>query len=80
VFWLPLDRLITLARVGRPATQAGECRASHARRRRGGTSSLADALSDAADYGYCASHSRFFWGFRLHALFALDGTTPERSR
>jgi hypothetical protein len=31
-------------------------------------------LADAADYGYCASHSRFFWGFRLHALFALDGT------
>ena len=27
-----------------------------------------------ADYGYCASHSRFFWGFRLHALFAIDGT------
>jgi DDE family transposase len=32
------------------------------------------ALADAADYGYRASHSRFFWGFRLHALFALDGT------
>jgi hypothetical protein len=32
------------------------------------------ALADAADYGYCASHSRFFWGFRLHGLFALDGT------
>jgi Transposase DDE domain len=31
-------------------------------------------LADAADFGYCASHSRFFWGFRLHALFALDGT------
>jgi hypothetical protein len=31
-------------------------------------------LADAADYGYCASHSRYFWGFRLHALFALDGT------
>ena len=31
-------------------------------------------LADAADYGYCASHSRFFWGFRLHALFALDAT------
>jgi hypothetical protein len=31
-------------------------------------------LADAADYGYCASHSRMFWGFRLHALFALDGT------
>jgi hypothetical protein len=26
------------------------------------------ALGDAADYGYCASHSRFFWGFRLHAV------------
>jgi hypothetical protein len=32
------------------------------------------ALADAADYGYCVSHSRFFWGFRLHALFATDGT------
>ena len=34
----------------------------------------ANALANAADYGYCASHSRYFWGFRLHALFALDGT------
>ena len=32
------------------------------------------ALGDAADYGYCRSHSRFFWGFRLHAIFAPDGT------
>ena len=31
-------------------------------------------LADAADYGYCASHSRYFWGFRLHGLFAPDGT------
>jgi hypothetical protein len=31
-------------------------------------------LGDAADYGYCASHSRFFWGFRLHLLAAPDGT------
>ncbi|HEV3047971.1 MAG TPA: IS982 family transposase [Solirubrobacteraceae bacterium] len=31
-------------------------------------------LGDAADYGYCASHSRFFWGFRMHAIFAADGT------
>jgi len=31
-------------------------------------------LGDAADYGYCGSHSRFFWGFRLHAIFAADGT------
>src|ERR1039457_4305095 len=30
------------------------------------------ALADAADYGYCRSHSRFFWGFRLHAIFAPD--------
>ncbi len=32
------------------------------------------ALADGADYGYCASHSRYFWGFRLHAIFAPDGT------
>jgi hypothetical protein len=31
-------------------------------------------LADAADYGYCPSHSRFFWGFRLHLLAAPDGT------
>src|SRR5207249_7024032 len=42
--------------------------------KRGGASSLADALSDAADYGFCASHSRFFYGFRLHTLCAIDGT------
>lgn len=34
-------------------------------------------LADAADYGYCRSHSRFFWGFRLHGLFALDGTPRQ---
>ena len=31
-------------------------------------------LADAADFGYCSSHSRYFFGFRLHGLFALDGT------
>lgn len=51
-----------------------ECARSLETVKRGGSSSLADALANAADYGYCASHSRFFWGFRLHALFALDGT------
>ena len=51
-----------------------ECARSRETVKRGGASSLADALSDAADYGYCASHSRFFFGFRLHALFSPDGT------
>jgi hypothetical protein len=51
-----------------------ECARSRETVKRGGQSSLADALANAADYGYCASHSRHFWGFRLHALFALDGT------
>jgi len=32
------------------------------------------ALAEVADYGYCAAHSRYFWGFRLHALCAPDGT------
>jgi hypothetical protein len=51
-----------------------ECARSRETVKRGGASSLADALTDAADYGYCASHSRHFFGFRLHALFAPDGT------
>jgi hypothetical protein len=51
-----------------------ECARSRETVKRGGSSSLNDALANAADYGYCASHSRFFWGFRLHAIFALDGT------
>jgi hypothetical protein len=32
------------------------------------------ALGDISDYGYCASHSRYFWGVRLHGIFATDGT------
>jgi len=51
-----------------------ECARSRETVKRGGTSSLGDAIANAADYGYCASHSRHFWGFRLHSLFALDGT------
>jgi Transposase DDE domain len=51
-----------------------ECARSRETVKRGGQSSLTDALANAADYGYCASHSRWFWGFRLHSLFALDGT------
>jgi len=51
-----------------------ECARSRETVKRGGASSLTDALSNAADYGYCASHSRFFYGFRLHTLCAMDGT------
>ena len=51
-----------------------ECARSRETVKRGGSNNLADALSDAADYGYCASHSRFFYGFRLHTLCAMDGT------
>lgn len=32
------------------------------------------ALGDAAGYGYCAAHSRLYWGFRFHLLAAPDGT------
>lgn len=31
-------------------------------------------LAEACGYGYSRSHSRWFWGMRLHGLFALDGT------
>jgi hypothetical protein len=29
-------------------------------------------LAGFAEYGYCASHSRYFWGLRLHLLCTLD--------
>jgi hypothetical protein len=32
------------------------------------------ALAGYAGYGYCAAHSRYFWGFRLYLLCAPDGT------
>jgi len=31
-------------------------------------------LADASGYGYCRSHSRWFWGMRLHLACAPDGT------
>jgi Transposase DDE domain len=31
-------------------------------------------LADACGYGYCRSHSRWFWGMRLHLACAPDGT------
>ncbi len=30
-------------------------------------------LAGFAEYGYCASHSRYFWGLRLHLLCTLSG-------
>ncbi len=51
-----------------------ECARSRETVKRAGSCSLTGAIADAADYGYCASHSRFFWGMRLHAIFAPDGT------
>ena len=44
-----------------------ECARSHETVKR-------SALAELAGYGYCASHSRWFWGFRLHLLAAPDGT------
>jgi hypothetical protein len=41
--------------------------------KRAGDSALADAIGDAAGYGYCTSHSRYFYGMRLHLLNAPDG-------
>lgn len=51
-----------------------ECARSRETVKRAGANSLGDAIANAADYGYCASHSRYFWGLRLHTLMALDGT------
>lgn len=30
-------------------------------------------LAGWAEYGYCASRSRYFWGLRLHSLCTLHG-------
>ena len=30
-------------------------------------------LAGYAEYGYCASHSRYFWGLRLHLIATLHG-------
>jgi hypothetical protein len=51
-----------------------ECARSRETVKRAGSSQLAGAIADAGDYGYCASHSRYFWGMRLHAIFSPDGT------
>jgi hypothetical protein len=34
---------------------------------------LRSDLAGWAEYGYCASHSRFFWGLRLHLVCTLHG-------
>ena len=34
---------------------------------------LRSDLAGCAEYGYCASHSRYFWGLRLHLLATLHG-------
>ena len=34
---------------------------------------LRSELAGWAEYGYCASHSRYFWGLRLHLLCTLGG-------
>jgi hypothetical protein len=44
------------------------------RRARSRETAQRSALGDAADYGWSASRSRYFWGFRLHAISAADGT------
>jgi hypothetical protein len=51
-----------------------ECARSRETVKRAGASRLDDPIANAAGYGYCRSHSRFFYGMRLHAAFGPDGT------
>ena len=37
-------------------------------------------LAGWAQYGYCASHSRYFWGLRRHLIATLVATRPGQSR
>jgi len=50
-----------------------ECARSRETVKRAGTSTLDDPIANAAGYGYCRSHSRFFFGMRLHTAFGPDG-------
>jgi transposase InsO family protein len=34
--------------------------------------------ADAADHWWCASHTRYSWGFRLYGVFASDSTPSPR--
>jgi hypothetical protein len=56
-----------------------ECARSRETVKRGGQSSLGDAIANAADYGYCASHSR---GSGVSGCIACSRWTepPGRSR
>jgi Transposase DDE domain len=51
-----------------------ECARSRETVKRAGASTLDDPIANAACYGYCRSHSRFFFGMRLHTAFGPDGT------
>jgi hypothetical protein len=51
-----------------------ECARSRETVKRAGVSGLDDPIANAAGYGYCRSHSRFFYGMRLHTAFGPDGT------
>jgi hypothetical protein len=51
-----------------------ECARSRETVKRAGASTLDDPIANAAGYGYCRSHSRFFFGMRLPAAFGPDGT------
>jgi hypothetical protein len=51
-----------------------ECARSRETVKRAGASTLDDPIANAAGYGYCRSHSRFFFGMRLHTAFGPDGT------
>ncbi|MEO7124971.1 MAG: hypothetical protein ABI382_12100, partial [Nakamurella sp.] len=34
---------------------------------------LRSDMAGFAEYGYCSSHSRYFWGLRLHLVCTLHG-------
>lgn len=82
-----LDLLLTmvfyvadnLLPAGRPnarrrLSDSDECARSRETVKRAGASRLDDPIANAAGYGYCRSHSRWFFGMRLHTAFGPDGT------
>jgi Transposase DDE domain len=68
--WLT-TRLATMTSIGDDTTWVADSTPVECGRSRE-TAKRSD-LAGWAEYGYCASHSRFFWGLRLHLVCTLHG-------
>src|SRR3954471_13067278 len=65
---------VECARSRETVTRPGGGRLDDPTAKPAGAAPLEAPIATAAGYGYCRSHSRFFYGMRLHGAFGPDGT------